>query len=223
VCETAAQCFNVMQSKLGGSVIDTVVPLLLDDLKGLDKEKADLSLQGLCQLLVLRGRDVMQVLVPMLLAGGEGEGEKEGEEEGKEGEEEGKEGGEGGGKEGKEGVVRAGSRLQVKLPKWEKAYFGVVKEVTSSTTLHMLFDDGTEETNVKWTYVVGKQGMVVEYSTSSSSKKRRLSLFQAETLAAISETTGGIMHHHINEVMAALVRRGGGEERERERQDAVGD
>jgi len=220
VCETAAQCFNVMQSKLGGSVIDTVVPLLLDDLKGLDKEKADLSLQGLCQLLVLRGRDVMQVLVPMLLAGGEGEGEEEGEAEGKEG-------GEGGGKEGKEGgkegVVRAGSRLQVKLPKWEKAYFGVVKEVTSSTTLHMLFDDGTEETNVKWTYVVGKQGMVVEYTTSSS-KKRRLSLFQAETLAAISETTGGIMHHHINEVMAALVRRGEGrKERERERQATVGD
>ena len=116
-------------------------------------------------------------------------------------------------------MVRVGSRLQVKLPKWEKAYFGVVKEVTSSTTLHMLFDDGTEETNVKWTYVVGKQGMVVEYTTSSSSsKKRRLSLFQAETLAAISETTGGIMHHHINEVMAALVRRGEGrKERERGR------
>ena len=67
VCETAAQCFNVMQSKLGGSVIDTVVPLLLNDLKGNDTSKAELSLQGLCQLLALRGRDVMTVLIPKLL------------------------------------------------------------------------------------------------------------------------------------------------------------
>jgi HEAT repeat protein len=67
VCETAAQCFNVMQSKLGGSVIDTVVPLLLRDLNGSDEVKAELSMQGLRQLLLLRGRDVMAVLIPKLI------------------------------------------------------------------------------------------------------------------------------------------------------------
>ena len=67
VCETAAQCFNVMQQKLGGSVIDTVVPLLLRDLKSGDASKAELSMQGLRQLLILRGRDVMSVLVPRLI------------------------------------------------------------------------------------------------------------------------------------------------------------
>ena len=56
-----------MQNKLGGSVIDTVVPLLLRDLQSGDQTKADLSMQGLRQLLALRGRDVMSVLVPKLL------------------------------------------------------------------------------------------------------------------------------------------------------------
>jgi hypothetical protein len=68
ICETAAQCFNVMQNKLGGSVIDSVVPQLLRDLKNGDKASSEASLQGLRQILALRGKEVLHALMPRLVS-----------------------------------------------------------------------------------------------------------------------------------------------------------
>ena len=68
ICEIAAQCFNVMQNKLGGNIIDSVVPQLLKDLKHGDKATSEASLQGLCQILSLRGKEVLHALMPKLIS-----------------------------------------------------------------------------------------------------------------------------------------------------------
>ena len=80
ICETAAQCFNVMQNKLGGSVIESVVPQLLRDLKDGDKATSEASLQGLRQILALRGKEVLQALMPKLVSSSGGDGEGLGED-----------------------------------------------------------------------------------------------------------------------------------------------
>lgn len=81
ICETAAQCFNVMQNKLGGSVIDSVVPQLLQDLKNGDKASSEASLQGLRQILALRGKEVLRALMPRLITGADSEVSAGGEDD----------------------------------------------------------------------------------------------------------------------------------------------
>ena len=59
-------------------------------------------------------------------------------------------------------IVRVGSRLEVKKPKWSVPYWGEVIKVKSKTLLHMKFEDGTEDKFIKFPWVVNAAELIVD-------------------------------------------------------------
>ena len=72
---------------------------------------------------------------------------------------------------GDKNTVGEGSRVSVKRPNWSKAYDGVVKKVKSRILLHVLFDDGTEDKFIKWSWVVGNQNLTVDIGGGGAKAK----------------------------------------------------